>query len=66
MRSNDPTIVYFLIAYNSRGLINVYKSTNSGTSFSALGDSGKSMLGYYSDGSGSNTGQGWYDLCMVE
>jgi len=53
--SNDPTIVYFLIAYNSRGLVNVYKSTNSG----------KSILGYYSDGSGSNTGQGWYDLISV-
>ncbi|VAX24563.1 Glycosyl hydrolase, BNR repeat precursor [hydrothermal vent metagenome] len=63
--ANDPTVVYCLVANSAGGLVDVYKSTNSGTSFSALGVSGKSMLGYYSDGSGSNTGQGTYDLCIA-
>jgi len=61
----NSSIVYLIVANISGGLTDVYKSTNSGTSFSALSASSKSMLGYYSDGSGSNTGQGTYDLCIA-
>jgi len=62
---NDPTVVYLLAANSSGGVDDVYKSTNSGASFTALGASSKSMLGYYSDGSGTNSGQGTYDLCIA-
>jgi len=50
---------------NMSGLKGVYRSTNSGESFTRVDDGTKSMLGYYSDGSGDNTGQGWYDLAIA-
>ncbi len=63
--ANNDAVVYILVADNTGGLVDIYKSTDSGVSFTALGASSKSMLGYYSDGSGANTGQGTYDLCIA-
>jgi photosystem II stability/assembly factor-like uncharacterized protein len=63
--ANNSSIVYMLSCNNSGGLNGVYKSTNSGTSFTRVDDGTKSMLYYYSDGSGSNVGQGTYDLCIA-
>jgi photosystem II stability/assembly factor-like uncharacterized protein len=65
------TSIYLLLALvpdggaTSGGLAGVYKSTDEGVSFSRVDPGTKSMLGYYSDGSGSNSGQGSYDLCIA-
>ena len=61
----DPNIIYLLAANSGGGLLGVYKSTNSGASFSRVDAGSKSMLYYYSDGSGSNIGQGSYDLTIA-
>jgi len=64
----DSSLVYAIVANSSGGLEGIYKSTDSGDSYSQLvngDDANKSFLGYYSDGSGDNTGQGDYDLCMA-
>ena len=62
---DDATVVYMLSSNISGGLNGVYKSTNSGASFSRVDSPAKSMLYYYSDGSGANVGQGTYDLCIA-
>jgi photosystem II stability/assembly factor-like uncharacterized protein len=63
--ADNSEVVYIIAANNSGGLTDVFKSTNSGVDFTALGANSKSMLGYYSNGGGSNIGQGTYDLCIV-
>ncbi|PID59719.1 MAG: hypothetical protein CR986_05485 [Ignavibacteriae bacterium] len=67
----DPNIVYVVACNNQGGIANVYKSINSADNFTGqinpapAGDDGKSYFGYYSDGSGTNTGQGYYDICIA-
>lgn len=62
----NPAIVYMLSATNNSKFRGVYKSTDSGSSFSQVQDSTKYLLGYYSDGTtGGNKGQGTYDLCIT-
>lgn len=61
----NPNIVYLLASNSGGGLGGVYKSTNSGGAFTRVDAGNKSMLGYYSDGSGTNTGQGDYDLTIA-
>ncbi|MFH1194376.1 MAG: hypothetical protein V1720_01610 [bacterium] len=70
--ANNSAVVYILMAKSNGGLANIYKSVNSGGSFTALlnpapagTDDGKSLLGYESDGNGPNEGQGKYDLCIA-
>ena len=63
--ANNSSIVYMLSSDYYGGLAGVYKSTNSGANFTRVDDGTKSMLGYYSNGSGSNNGQGTYDLCIA-
>ena len=64
--ANNPNIVYAAAANSIKGLEAIYKSTNSGTTFtSVFSGSSSSMLGYYCDGSGDNKGQGAYDLCLA-
>ncbi len=60
---NNPNVVYALIAASDNGLKGVYKSTNSGASFS-LAYNSKNLLGWNSDG-GDSGGQGWYDLSLA-
>ena len=62
---NNPNVVYALVCNLNGGLLGVYKSTISGSSFTRVDLGAKSMLYYYSDGSGSNIGQGSYDLCIA-
>jgi photosystem II stability/assembly factor-like uncharacterized protein len=62
---NASNVVYALVCNLSGGLLGVYKSINSGTSFTRVDDGTKSMLYYNCDGSGSNIGQGSYDLCIA-
>ncbi|MGE0088057.1 MAG: T9SS type A sorting domain-containing protein [Bacteroidales bacterium] len=60
--------LYVLVSNTSGGLYGVYKSRNSAGSFtqtfSGTGTN-HSLLGYYSDGSGDNVGQGGYDLALA-
>ena len=63
--SANPSVVYLLTCDLNSGLNGVYKSDNSGVSFSRVDDGTKSLLGYESDGSGPNEGQGDYDLCIA-
>lgn len=64
--ANDPTVVY-AVANSSSGLDGIYKSTDSGTSYSKVFDgsvSGNNILGYYCGGTGTAT-QGSYDLAIA-
>jgi hypothetical protein len=62
--SNDPTYVYVLASNSSNsGFYGLYRSTNSGTSFSLMSSS-PNLLGWSSTGSDTG-GQGWYDLCIA-
>jgi hypothetical protein len=67
--ANSVTTVYAVMANSGGGLAGVYKSTNSGTSFTQVyagNTTGHNILGYYSNGSGSTSdGQGSYDLCIA-
>ena len=63
---NDPTVVYLLSANSGGGVYGIYKSTDSGASFTKVNSgSPAGMLGYYTDGSGGSSGQGSYDLCIA-
>lgn len=58
---DEPTWVY-LLAGDGNGLVGIYRSTNSGTSF-ATRTTTPNILGYETDGSG-NASQAWYDLVI--
>lgn len=67
----NPNIVYLLASNgdfsssDANGLQNVYKSSNSGTSFTTQTNaSSPNILGWNYNGS-SNGGQGWYDLAIA-
>ncbi len=65
---DDPDYIYALVSNTSGGLFGIYKSRDGGGSFELTldgDDSNNSLLYYYSDGSGSNTGQGNYDLAIA-
>ncbi len=61
--ADDATVVYAVMAASNSGLYGVYKSTDSGSSFSLIYDS-DNLLGWRCDGTDSG-GQGWYDLCIA-
>ena len=56
-------VVYAIVASSNNGLHGIYKSTNSGSSFTSVYSS-TNLLGWKSNGSDSG-GQGWYDLSMA-
>lgn len=58
----QPSYVY-IVGGNGSGLVGVYRSTNSGTSFSTRTTT-PNILGYSSTGSDASS-QAWYDLVMV-
>ncbi|MFW6145498.1 MAG: VPS10 domain-containing protein [bacterium] len=60
---DDPEIVYAVVSNTSSGLEGIYRSEDSGESYSKTYDS-KNLLGWESDGSDSG-GQGWYDLTIA-
>ena len=65
---NDALYIYAIVAQTNSSFSGIFKSTNGGTSFTQLvdgDDTNKAYLGYYSDGSGGNSGQGGYDLCIA-
>jgi len=64
---DEPTWVYAIAAASDNGLKGIYKSTDSGETFTIVFDgnsSGINLLGWDSNGYDSG-GQGWYDLCIA-
>jgi len=62
----DPAVVYLLSSNSAGGVKGIYKSTDSGVSFSVVNAGSPSgMLGYYTNGTGGSGGQGSYDLCIA-
>ncbi|MCX6248217.1 MAG: PKD domain-containing protein [Bacteroidetes bacterium] len=62
---NQPTWVYAIAANSASGLYGIYKSTNSGASYSQVfAGTTLNLLGWNSDGLDAG-GQGWYDLCLA-
>jgi PKD repeat protein/photosystem II stability/assembly factor-like uncharacterized protein len=59
---NNANYVYVL-AGSSSGLVGLYRSTNSGQSFSLRSNS-PNILGYSATGN-DNSSQAWYDLCIA-
>ncbi|RLD52017.1 MAG: hypothetical protein DRI94_04395 [Bacteroidetes bacterium] len=59
-----PDVVYALASNASNGLKGIYKSTDSGDSFTLIYDD-KPILNWSEDGTGTNNGQGWYDLSFA-
>jgi len=65
---NQPTWVYAIASTQGGGLEGIYKSTTSGASYSKIlngSTSGNYMLNWSCNGTGSNGGQGGYDLCIA-
>lgn len=65
---NQPTWVYVIVATTGGGLKGIYKSTDDGASFPQIIDgtlSGNQMLNWSCNGTGGNSGQGGYDLCIA-
>ena len=65
---NQTTWVYAIAASTGGGLNGIYQSTNSGASFTQVLNgslSGNFMLNWSCNGTGSNNGQGGYDLCIA-
>jgi photosystem II stability/assembly factor-like uncharacterized protein len=62
----DANVVYLLTCNTSGGVNGIYKSTDSGENFTKVNvGTPAGMLGYYTDGAGSATGQGSYDWCIA-
>jgi photosystem II stability/assembly factor-like uncharacterized protein len=64
---NNTSLVYAVVVRSEGKLEGIYKSTNSGASFTKVYDgstAGQYLLGYYCDGS-VDGGQGTYDLCLA-
>ncbi len=60
----NSSVVYALIGNSSGGFYGIYKSINSGSSFSLTYNS-TNLMNWNSDGSGSNDGQSWYDISLA-
>jgi photosystem II stability/assembly factor-like uncharacterized protein len=63
---DNPDVVYALSAVRAGSMGYIYRSNDNGLTFSRVFDgttSGNNLLGYYSDGTGSD-GQGSYDLAF--
>ncbi|MEA2042672.1 MAG: T9SS type A sorting domain-containing protein [Bacteroidota bacterium] len=63
---DNPQVLYVDVSANNNGLYGIYKSTDSGDSFSQVFDgtiSGNNLMGWYEGN--STGGQGWYDLSMA-
>jgi PKD repeat protein len=59
----DPQIVYVMLAQGDNGFKGLYRSTNSGLTFTEMSTS-PNIMDWSCDGSGSG-GQAWYDLALV-
>ncbi|MFK5855802.1 MAG: PKD domain-containing protein [Bacteroidota bacterium] len=60
---NNSSFVYAMVANSNSGLFGIYKSTDSGSSFSVVYN-GINLLAWSCSG-GDSGGQAWYDLCLA-
>jgi photosystem II stability/assembly factor-like uncharacterized protein len=63
----NSAFVYAIVCRQNGGLKGIYRSSNSGTSFTQVYDgtvANHNLLGWYTDGSGGTSGQGGYDLAI--
>jgi PKD repeat protein len=63
--ANNTAIVYAIMADGSSGLAGIYKSTDSGASFTQVFSGSTINMLNYECSSTSSGGQGWYDLCIA-
>ena len=62
---NQPVIVYAIVAGTNNGLYGIYKSIDSGASYTQVfSGTTTNLLGWNSNGSDTG-GQGWYDLAIA-
>jgi len=62
----NSNYVYAVVVNDNNGLLGIYKSTNSGTSYSQVFNGNtKGLLNWSTDGGGTNEGQGRYDLSLA-
>ncbi len=63
----NSAYVYAIVCRQNGGLKGIYRSTNSGSSFTQVYDgtaTNHNLLGWFTDGSGGTNGQGGYDLAI--
>jgi PKD repeat protein len=63
--ANNSAIVYAVLADGNSGLAGIYKSTDSGASFSQVFSGATTNLLNWDCNSTTSGGQGWYDLCIA-
>ncbi|PLX04143.1 MAG: hypothetical protein C0595_04515, partial [Marinilabiliales bacterium] len=63
--ADNSSNVYVVMANSNSGLHGIFKSTDSGATFTQVFSGGTAnLMDWACDGSGSG-GQGWYDLCLA-
>ncbi len=62
---NNPAIVYAVVSDGNSGLAGIYKSADSGASFSQVFSGSTTNLLNWDCNSTSTGGQSWYDLCIA-
>ncbi len=62
--NNAPDRLYIIAANSANGLEGIYRSDDYGENISLIFNS-LSLLNWEADGSGTNNGQGWYDLSLA-
>ncbi|MBI9034819.1 MAG: T9SS type A sorting domain-containing protein [Bacteroidales bacterium] len=63
--ANNSTVVYAVMGNSGNGLHRIYKSTNSGQSFSSVFSGTTTNLLNWDCSSTASGGQAWYDLCIA-
>ncbi len=63
--ANNTTIVYAVMGNSGNGLHKIYKSTNSGQSYTSVFSGTTTNLLNWDCSSTSSGGQAWYDLCIA-
>jgi photosystem II stability/assembly factor-like uncharacterized protein len=58
----DPNMVYILASGTDSGLLGVWKSTNSGESFTQMTGTNPNYLNWDTSATETTGGQGWYDI----
>jgi hypothetical protein len=63
--ANNPAVVYAVVSNSSSGLAGIYKSTDSGATFSQVFSGATTNILNNGCGSAATGGQAWYDLCIA-
>jgi PKD repeat protein len=63
--ANNSAVVYAILSNSSSGLAGIYKSTDSGASFSQVFSGATTNLLNWDCSSTTSGGQAWYDLCIA-